>query len=176
MSGTQRSVRFIVAVAAAAVVAAFPGAGAMAHSHAVGDSGARAARATRSQAKQDTLRGTHVFGWGFNSPGGVASDGTYVWVVDNDSLTELNAATGALVKVITGSRYGFISPWAVSSDGTHVWVANKGNPQTGQDVSVTELNAATGALVQVISGPSYGFNDPDAVSSDGTHVWVANAG
>jgi DNA-binding beta-propeller fold protein YncE len=45
------------------------------------------------------------------------------WV--GNSVTELNAATGALVKVITGSRYGFDGPEAVSSDGTHVWVANQ---------------------------------------------------
>ena len=41
------------------------------------------------------------------------------------SVTELDAATGALVQVISGSSYGFDSPEAVSSDGTHVWVANK---------------------------------------------------
>jgi hypothetical protein len=52
-----------------------------------------------------------------------------------NSVTELAAATGALVKVISGSSYGFNYPDAVSSDGTHVWVAN-GNGQ-----SVTELPA-----------------------------------
>ena len=70
-------------------------------------------------------------------------------------MTELNASTGALVQVISGSMYGFNSPRAISSDGTHVWVANRyGN-------SVTELSASTGALVQVISGSSYGFDYPD---------------
>ena len=60
------------------------------------------------------------------------------------SVTELNAASGALAKVIRGSRYGFDGPVAVSSDGTHVWVANESGG------SVTELNATTGALVKVI--------------------------
>ena len=107
---------------------------------------------------------------GFRQPDAIASDGTHVWVANNDgnSVTELNASTGALVKVISGSRYEFNDPDAIASDGTHVWVANDdGN-------SVTELNASTGGLVKVISGSSYGFNDPDAIASDGTHVWVAN--
>jgi DNA-binding beta-propeller fold protein YncE len=83
----------------------------------------------------------------FNGPFGVSSDGTHVWVADYDnSVTELDAATGALVQVITGSNYGFDSPVEVNSDGSHVWITNAGNN------SVTELDAATGALVQVIGG------------------------
>ena len=40
-------------------------------------------------------------------------------------MTELDAATGALVQVLSGSSYGFNSPMRISSDGTHVWVANQ---------------------------------------------------
>jgi hypothetical protein len=53
---------------------------------------------------------------GFDGPAVVSSDGTHVWVASKDnninnpaayefgnSVTELNAATGALAKVITGS-------------------------------------------------------------------------
>ena len=70
---------------------------------------------------------------------------------DGDSVTELDAATGALVQVINGSSYGFSDPAGIASDGTHVWVANIDGD------SVTELDAATGALVQVIKGSSYAF-------------------
>ena len=86
---------------------------------------------------------------------------------------ELNAATGALVRVIAGPQYGFDGAIAVSSDGTHVWVANRFGGATRQG-SVTELDAATGALVRVITGTKYRFNGPYGISSDGTHVWVAN--
>jgi DNA-binding beta-propeller fold protein YncE len=122
-------------------------------------------------AASDTLSGPHVFGWGFNSPASVSSDGSHVWVANGigNSVTELNAATGALVQVISGSKYKFKHPVAVSSDGSHVWVTNRDGD------SVTELAAATGALVQVISGSRYGFGLPQAISSDGTDVWVANA-
>ncbi len=101
-------------------------------------------------------------------PEAIDSDGTHVWVAnaDGNSVTELYAATGAVVQVISGH---FSEPVAVSSDGTHVWVGNFGNN------SVTELDAATGGLVKVFSGSKYAFDDPFAISSDGTHVWVPNS-
>ena len=40
-------------------------------------------------------------------------------------MTELDAATGALVQVISGPSYGFDRPKAIASDGTHVWVASR---------------------------------------------------
>lgn len=43
------------------------------------------------------------------------------------SVTELDAATGALARVLTGPSYLFDVPVAVSSDGTDVWVANSGD-------------------------------------------------
>jgi DNA-binding beta-propeller fold protein YncE len=84
------------------------------------------------------LAGASVIGSGFNRPYAISSDGTHVWVANygGNSVTELAAATGALVKVISGSSYGFNYPDAVSSDGTDVWVAN----YNGQ--SVTELPAS----------------------------------
>jgi DNA-binding beta-propeller fold protein YncE len=55
-----------------------------------------------------------------------------VWVANGDGapleegglVTELNASTGALVKVITGTAYAFESPTGISSDGKDVWVTN----------------------------------------------------
>jgi hypothetical protein len=46
-------------------------------------------------------------------------------VTNENSVTELSASTGALVKVIRGLRYGFDDPAAVTSDGTHIWVRNE---------------------------------------------------
>ena len=49
-----------------------------------------------------------------------------LWVANNsgDSVTELNASTGALVKLFSAQSYGFNGPFAVAVDGTHVFVAN----------------------------------------------------
>jgi len=60
---------------------------------------------------------------------------THVWAANGggNSVTELDAATGALVRVITGTKYRFNGPYGISSDGTHVWVANESGD------SVTEL-------------------------------------
>ncbi len=116
------------------------------------------------------LSGVHVFGWGFSNPAAIASDDTHVWVANGDSVTELSATTGGLVKVISGSRYKFDNLAAIAADGTHVWVASfDGN-------SVTELSATTGGLVKVISGSRYKFSHPDAIAADGTYVWVGNEG
>jgi DNA-binding beta-propeller fold protein YncE len=77
----------------------------------------------------------------------ISSDGPHLWVANagnGGSVTELVAASGALVKVIKGRPFGFSLPQSVSSDGTHVWIAN----HTGN--SVTELDASTGKLVRVL--------------------------
>jgi YVTN family beta-propeller protein len=97
-----------------------------------------------------------------SEPYAVSSDGTHVWVANEDgsSVTELNASNGSVVQTI---GVGGV-PESVSSDGTHVWAANTGSN------TVTELDASTGAVVQTIGVGSY----PYSVSSDGTHVWVAN--
>ena len=108
--------------------------------------------------------------YAFNDPTAIASDGTHVWVANDDgnSVTELNASNGSLVRVLSAESYAFNSPAAIASDDTHVWVVNWiGN-------SVTELNASNGSLVRVLSAGSYAFNGPDDIADDGTHVWVAN--
>jgi len=72
---------------------------------------------------------------------------------NGNSVTELSASTGALVKLIRGRSYGFNDPDAIATGGNHIWVANAG------DNSVTGLSASTGALVKVVSGSNYGFNN-----------------
>jgi len=108
-----------------------------------------------------------VLAGGFNGPNAIASDGTDIWVANaaGDSVTELNASDGSLVR----TSYRFINPDAIASDGTHIWVANNAGAW------VTELNARDGSLVRILTDASYGFNNPDAIAVDGTDIWVANA-
>ena len=71
----------------------------------------------------------------------------HVWVANwgDNSVTELNAKDGSLVKVLSASSYGFNYPIAITSDNLgHVWVVNV----VGS--SVTELNAKDGSLVQIV--------------------------
>src|SRR5262249_39997972 len=99
---------------------------------------------------QASPRDVRVPGWAFAGPDAIAADRARVWVANNggNSVTELSAATGALIRVVAGQRYQFSGPVAITANPSNVWVANA----TGN--SLTEINAATGALIRVISAPA----------------------
>jgi DNA-binding beta-propeller fold protein YncE len=122
-----------------------------------------------STVKESPLNGPRVFGWGFAGPDAIAADGRHVWVANGagSTVSELSS-TGALVKVLSGSRYKFDDPIGIAAGGRHVWVAN--------DVSgtVSELSS-TGALVRVLSGSRYKFVTPIGIAAGGANVWVTNA-
>ncbi len=128
------------------------------------------------------------------NPRGVSSDGTDVWVANpgyafggnnndcattgatqwNNTVSEINATTGALVASIpVGNAYvaGTVSgsqPWDISADGTYTWVTLK-----CQD-AVAKISSSTGAVVGYISLPSGAL--PEGIVSDGTNVWVSESG
>ena len=60
------------------------------------------------------------------------------------SVTEVNASTGAAVRVISEPTGRFELPDALALRGDDLFVANLG--------SVTEVDASTGSLVRVITG------------------------
>jgi hypothetical protein len=123
----------------------------------------------------------------FNGPDAIAPSGPDLFVANEDgnSITELNASTGSLVRVISASRYRFNGPDAIAPSGPDLFVAN-GGPRGALDgdrgpslppasgTSVTELNASTGRLVRVISASSYGFSGPHAIAVSGPDLFVAN--
>jgi hypothetical protein len=67
----------------------------------------------------------------------MASFGPSLYVANSDggSVTELDIATGALVRVLSGPAYGFATPDALVVAGGELFVAN------GSDGSVTLLGA-----------------------------------
>jgi len=75
--------------------------------------------------------GRFAGGFGYR-PEGIAAAGNRVWVANplggsgHGSLTEINAQTGALVRVLSGSPYRFYLPTAVAGAGSQVWVASFG--------------------------------------------------
>ncbi len=85
----------------------------------------------------------------------------------NGGVTELDASTGKLVRVISAPSLRSGAD-AIASDATHIWVANIQG-------SVTELSARTGKVIAVLSGSEYQFSGPSAIATDGHHVWVANS-
>jgi DNA-binding beta-propeller fold protein YncE len=94
--------------------------------HAGQRSGAAAVSAPAGAQSPTALTGPEVFGWGFDTPFPVATDGTDVWVANaaGDSVTELTASTGTFVQAFSGSAYDFDEADAVATDGTDVWVTN----------------------------------------------------
>ena len=48
-----------------------------------------------------------------------------------NSLTEINASDGSLVRTVSGADYGFNNPKGIVFDGTYLWVTNaSGNTVT----------------------------------------------
>jgi DNA-binding beta-propeller fold protein YncE len=120
----------------------------------------------------------------FNAPAGIAAAGNRVWVISSGfngdgnprgSVTEIDAATGALVRVISARRYELNAPAGIAATANTVWVANGGiGGGTGGGYSVTEINAATGALVRVIAARRYRLFEPAGIVATGGRVWVAS--
>jgi hypothetical protein len=117
-------------------------------------------------------------------PTAITIRGNTVWIANssfnsygtnNTSVTEINATTGALIRVITARRYDLLGPVGITTRGNTVWVANSG--ATGEQIgSVTEINATTGALVRVVAGSRYQLDGPTGIAITGNTVWVANGG
>jgi outer membrane protein assembly factor BamB len=90
----------------------------------------------------------------FESPSAMAVSGPDLFVTNGGtgnagtagaSVTEINAATGAVVRVIVGRQYRFDYPDVIAVAGNHLLVTS------GNGGPVTEIDASTGALVRVIS-------------------------
>src|SRR5216683_1393602 len=109
----------------------------------------------------------HVYSgasYGFKHPWAIAVAGADAWVANygGNSVTELNASTGHVVRILSAGSYGFNQPWAIAVNGPDIWVVNAGGN------SVTELNASDGSVVRVLSGGTYGFDRPDGSPSPAT--------
>jgi hypothetical protein len=110
--------------------------------------------------------------YNFDSPTSAVAVGADLFVANGagNSLTELNASTGALVAVLSGPSYQFDHPTAIAAVGGDLFVAN------GAGSSLTEVDASTGALVRVISGTADHFSDPIGLVARSGPVYVLSAG
>jgi hypothetical protein len=115
----------------------------------------------------DTSVATVINDASFQSPQGVASSGTYVFIANKDSNTvsRLTIATGA-ISVITNAA--FQNPIALIFDGKHAWVGNNAG-------GIVELDAK-GVVLHQFTDPSIKIYDSlnAELSSDGTNLWAAS--
>lgn len=104
----------------------------------------------------------------FNGPTDIAACGPHLWVtnVSGNSVTEINASTGAIDRIINTAANGFSEPMGISGDGTDVWVTNLSSN------SVSEINCDTGEAVRSLSAGT--LNAPVAVAVGRGRVWVAS--
>jgi YVTN family beta-propeller protein len=99
-------------------------------------------------------------GYGLDSPTAAAVSGSHVFVANQagDSVTVIDAVTGAHVATVSGPSFGFDRPAGLAAVGPDLFVANGGD-------SVTEIDADSRSLVRVVSGSPYRFSDPIAITS-----------
>ena len=118
----------------------------------------------------------------FKHPTAIALDHNgHLWVSNQDyfGVTEIEASTGQVMRVINAKADGFIDPYGISVSGQHVWVVSGGveyGNGTSRVGTVTELNAMTGALIRTVDVKKHGVTGLSAVSADDQHVWVAADG
>jgi len=86
------------------------------------------------------------------------------WPTSN-SVTEINEATGAVVRVLDAPSYDISNPVALGWCSDHLWVVDSKGDE------LTEINAKSGSLIRVVNSPSDGLDSPSAIAVGGSHVW-----
>jgi outer membrane protein assembly factor BamB len=90
-------------------------------------------------------------------------------VANGQSVTELDANDGKLIRVLSGERYHFTGQPVLTVAGGHVFVVN------GDGDSVTEIDARTGALEYTLTAARYHLDNPVGIAVAGHRLWLLNA-
>ena len=66
--------------------------------------------------------------YGLRNPAALAVGGGILWVANSlgNSVTEINASTGTLIRVLSGREYHFQDPSGIAASGSTAWVTNMG--------------------------------------------------
>jgi hypothetical protein len=107
----------------------------------------------------------------------MAISGANLFVLNRSgsSVTEIDASTGKMVKVISGPAYRFDDLAAVAIGDGRLFVVSAFSALGKGPGLVTEIDAATGKMVKVISGSGYHFAAPGAIVVDWPKLFVANS-
>jgi hypothetical protein len=101
-----------------------------------------------------------------SGPHAITAGGDRLWVANTDSITEISAISGKVVRFIAQAATRNVG--ALILFGHRLWVASARN--------LVEINAGTGGLIAVFGGRRYGFDRPVALAISDRRLWVANAG
>jgi outer membrane protein assembly factor BamB len=106
----------------------------------------------------------------FDNPAALTVSGSHTYVADeaNDSVTEIDTASGRLVRVIADQ--GLSAPDGITAADGHVWVADSGSN------AATEVDAVTGAVIGTFndSDGQYGFGSPSVAIESAGNVFIAS--
>jgi len=110
-------------------------------------------------------------GYGLNAPTAAAVVGSDLFVANEagNSVSVLNASTGAHLATIAGPRFAFNRPTSIIALGRDLFVAN------GAADSVTEIDGRTRSLVRTIAGAQYQLSDPIALAAERGHLYVLSS-
>lgn len=132
----------------------------------------------------------------FNSPSGITTDGTNLYVTDtgNNAIRIIAISTGES-SIFAGSSSGsagstngtgtealFNGPTGIITDGINLFVADKGNNAIRKIVISTAAvtlfaGSSTGASGSTDgTGTAALFNGPSGIATDGTSLYVSDAG
>jgi outer membrane protein assembly factor BamB len=119
--------------------------------------------------------------YGFNEASGITDDGTNVWVGDLDSVTEIDAGSGSLVRILripaSVNVHGWPAPLVLA--GTQLWGVTPETcrplcgPGAALYATLIQFNASDGSFERVLMRPN--TQTPVALASDGTRVWFASS-
>jgi len=128
---------------------------------------------------------------GFGSLSGITTDGTNLYVSDDNTVRKVVIATGEVTTVAgvasnrgaadgTGTDALFFRPAGIATDGVNVFVADYGN-RTIRKVAVTtgEVTTLAGSPVMGAAdgtGAAGRFYFPRGITTDGTSLFVADTG
>jgi hypothetical protein len=128
----------------------------------------------------------------FDSPQGLTTDGTYLYVADNGNnrIRKVELGTG-IVSTLAGSGSSgaadgtgiigasFNSPGNLTTDGTNLFVTDNGNHKIRKVViasSVVSTVAGSGQGSTDATGQAASFKLPKGIITDGSKLYIADTG
>jgi len=116
------------------------------------------------------LRKVSGSSFAFDDPIALAVSGPDAFIADvgSNAVTEIDTASGALVRVIAGQ--GLNTPDGITVADGHVWVADAGSD------AATDIDQSTGAVLATVTDADagYGFGRPSVAIQSGGNVFIAS--
>lgn len=127
----------------------------------------------------------------FDTPAGITTDGTYLYVVDSNSMRirKIVIATGSVTTFAgngnyssadgTGNAASFMGPVAITTDGINLFVTEQGSHRIRKIVIASAIVTTIAGSIQGFTnsiGTNAAFNFPMSITTDGANLYVTDMG